>query len=567
MDDVPLKLAPFGFGVGIFLAFLIPNRIAPWYNFFHEYAAALAFVPVVFVAFGRGFEIPRIGWIAIGLAALVWVQYFLGLLIFAGDAWLASLYLLGGACVMAAARRCASDRTMTSVGWVDQPLWVGLVLSGLVSVAIAFHQWLDLGRFALFFVEMPPGGRPYGNLGQPNHLASLCLLAVLGVWVLWEKQTVGTRTAVLAAVCLMVGLVLTLSRTPLAATIWLVPILIWARHRRWIRLPVAATVAFLSLLLVLNLNMEHISKLLLYPGAASRVFESVALYELRPEIWRDALRAIQQSPWWGFGWYQSPIAQQLVADGTQRLGVLLPSFHNAFLDLVVWIGVPAALLFLFLLGKEYLAQFNARMGVTGLAAWLGVAVVLNHAMLEYAQLYAYFWLPMCWWLGHLSVYTSPPLMRASWRWRVVYGVCVAGCAALLVAVGWDVLRYQSDWQQMRFREALMDRSIDVPNRQPVLLDQLDARLEMVLYDPFATPRDTPPPLAAQTTLRYPYPSNLLKLAIIQATSGQPQAASETMDLLCRMYRQWACEPARTTWEVIGRTQIPELAHVALKPTP
>lgn len=554
-------------GAGIFLAFLVPNRAPPWLNFNHEYLAALAFLPVVLATWNRGMDLPRMAWAVIVVALAIWVQYAFGLLIFAGDAWLATLYLAGGACVMAASRAHAGGVLNDTRGLVEQSLWSGLVLAGLASVAIALHQWLDLGRFVLFFLEMPPGGRPYANLGQPNHLASLCLLAVLGTWVLWEKRQISTVSAITVAITLVLGIVLSSSRTPLAAMIWLVPILLWARHCQWVRLPMRSTVAFLLLLLVLTLSFKQIGEWLNRPAATSRIFESMALFELRPEIWRDALKAISQSPWWGYGWHQVPVAQQLVADGTQRLGQLLPSFHNGFLDLTVWLGVPGALALLVVLGREYLAQFHVRIGVSGLAAWLGVAVVLNHAMLEYAQMYAYFWLPVCWWLGHLSVYTAPAVKVSSGPSKLLQGGLIVGCTVLLATVGWDAVRYQSAWETLRFREGLMDRSILVPDHDPLVLDQLDARLELAQFDPFAVPRENPPPMAAEAARRYPYPANLLKLAIIQATHGRPGEASDTLDLLCRMYRQWACESARTTWEVLGRSQIPELADVVLKPIP
>lgn len=557
-------------GCGIFLAFVIPNHKPPWQNFFNEYMAALAFVPIGVAACLLGLSLPPMGWIFLLLTGVVWLQYFFGLVFFAGDAWLTSLYLLGGACIMAAARCRVTDSAGT-LGQASRSVWMGIALAGLVSVGIALHQWLGMDRFGLFFMEIAPGGRPYGNLGQPNHLATLLLLAILGIWLFWELRLIGTFVAVASVVLLIFGVVLTFSRTPVVAALWLLLLLAFAKYRGWIRLPVISAVGFVVLFFALIASIGDISRFLYLTSPAGDVVERLSSKDLRLEIWLDALKAIGQSPWYGYGWYQTPLAQLSVADGTQVLGQLLPSSHNLILDLTLWLGVPLAIVLMIAMAWSFFAKFNACIGVIGLAAWLGVAVVLNHAMLEYAELYAYFFAPVCWWLGVLSSGPENQKQTSSLNRqknsRIIHGALGLTCATLLVGVGWEYLNYQSDWELKRFRDALMDRSIQVPVREPILLSQVDAQLELSAYDPFAIPREKPPVFAAEAANRYPYASNLLKLAIIQAINGEEFQARETMDRLCLLYRQVACESARVTWVTVGKSQIPELARVALKPLP
>jgi O-antigen ligase len=557
-------------GVGIFLAFVIPNHKPPWQNFFNEYLGGLAFAPIAGAAGLLGARLPTTGWIFLLLTGIVWAQHYFGLVFFAGEAWLASLYLLGGAGIMAAAR-CSVTNSVTPIGQADRSLWAGITLAGLVSVGIAVHQWLGMDQVGLFFMEIPPGGRPYANLGQPNHLATLLLLSILGIWLIWEQRLIGALTAVSSVVLLVFGLVLTFSRTPVVAMLWLLPLLAFAKYRGWIRLPIIFAVGLVALFFALVASIGDISRLLYLALPAGGGVERLSLKDLRLEIWLDALKAIWKSPWVGYGWYQTPLAQLNVADGTQVLGQLLPSTHNLVLDLTVWLGIPLATALMIVLAWIFFANFNARIGVVGIAAWLGVAVILNHAMLEYAELYAYFFAPACWWLGVLSAGSgsqlqtykgeSPKFLWISSRPLVLIS------AVLLIVVGWEYLNYQSDWEVKRFRDALMDKSIQVPVRDPVLLTQLDAQLELSAYDPFAVPREKPPVFAVEAAQRYPYPSNLLKLAIIQAMNGQESAASETMNKLCMLYRQAACESARATWVAVGKSQIPELARVALRPLP
>jgi len=557
-------------GVGILMAFVIPNHQPPWQNFFHEYLAALAFIPVIAAACLRGLKFPPLALVLVLLALTVWVQYFLGLIVFSGDAWLVSLYLLGGACVMAAAHSIVVS-SEDAVDIASRSLWVGILLAGLLSVGIALHQWLGVGRYSVFFMEIAPNGRAYANLGQPNHLATLLLLAIVGVWVLWEKRVLMAVTASVSACLLIVGLTLTSSRTPVAAMLWMTPLLGYLGYRKWIRLPLFTLAGFAAFYLALVFNLEMIGGALYLTLPSAGAIERIASNELRLEIWADAVEAIRRAPWMGYGWFQTPIAQLDVADGTQILGQLLPSVHNLILDLVLWLGIPLSVFVLVALGWGFLAKFRFQMGIEGLASWIGVAVVINHAMLEYAELYAYFFVPACWWVGVLSDKSKSQFFVSdnghSRAISVVRGSLLAVCGSIFLAVGWDYINYQSDWEIKRFRDALMDKSIEVPVRDALLLNHLDAQLELSAYDPFAVPRELPPKFAEDAARRFPYPSNLLKLAIIQAMKGREADASETMHKLCLLYRQVACESARATWVVVGQSRIPELSRVALKPLP
>ena len=41
------------------------------------------------------------------------------------------------------------------------------------SVGLALLQWLSIGLGGLWVAAIPPGARPFANLGQPNQLAML----------------------------------------------------------------------------------------------------------------------------------------------------------------------------------------------------------------------------------------------------------------------------------------------------------------------------------------------------------------------------------------------------------
>lgn len=564
-------LPPLAVGGGIALAFIIPNHQPPLQNFFHEYTAGLAFLPFVFLSLLNGLRFPLLAKLMVLLMLAAWAQYFLGMIDFFGDAWIVSLYLVGGAYIISAAHS-TKFLLPEENELATRSLWVGIILASLASVGISLHQWLGLGRMAVFLLEISPGGRPYGNLGQPNHLATLLLLATVGIWTLWEERWLRSSAAFVGAIVLSVGLALTSSRTPLVALTWLLPLMGYLSYRKVIRIPIKMLLVWVAFFLVFTLSLDWVRELLyLSRGSDLSALQRVSTRDLRLEIWSDALIAIARSPWLGYGWLQTPVAQTAVADGTQMLGQWLTSSHNIILDLVLWLGVPLALAVFVLVVVEFTALLKRGVAAKDWAYLFGIAMVINHAMFEYAELYAYFFFPICWWCGLLVRHP----VRLSNYFRVINnGWRAAGLwilflltIALAMIIGGEYIGYQSDWEVKRFRNALMDKSIRVPERDPILLDQLDAQLELAAYDPFSIPRDHPPKMALEAARRYPYPSNLLKLAIIQAIDGKKLEAIETMDKLCLLYRKVACESARATWVEAGQSLIPELAWVTLKPVP
>jgi hypothetical protein len=86
-----------------------------------------------------------------------------------------------------------------------------LLAAGLVSVGLAVLQWLGMGDLG-HMAATRPGDRPYANLAQPNHLASLLALALVASLWFYETRRIGGAVLCAAAICLTIGMVLTRSR-------------------------------------------------------------------------------------------------------------------------------------------------------------------------------------------------------------------------------------------------------------------------------------------------------------------------------------------------------------------
>jgi hypothetical protein len=174
--------------------------------------AALVLRPVMPVA--------PLGW----FAAVVGVAWISG-----GGDRLALVGLLGAAA--ACAVLLAIGHMARARRAVTQTFMAALVLAMVWHVAVAWLQFFDLERAFHPLANLNPTGRPYGNLRQPNHLASFALLGLLAVW--WRhRQGLDARsvTAVLAALAYS-GVALSASRTGLLSAVAVAAGLVWLVRR------------------------------------------------------------------------------------------------------------------------------------------------------------------------------------------------------------------------------------------------------------------------------------------------------------------------------------------------
>ena len=192
-------------GVGLLLAYLLPNHYPPWASFHADVLAAAALVPlVIWSSCQRGPVSPLIvGALLIALVPLL--QLWGGSISFAGDAFIACLYITGFSLAVFCGARITAHQKGPNALHALIPIQAALVLAGVLSTGIALHQWLNLGLLAIFIVELPPGYRPFANLAQPNQLATLLMLGLIANVFLYEARNVRASIALLASAVLGFG--------------------------------------------------------------------------------------------------------------------------------------------------------------------------------------------------------------------------------------------------------------------------------------------------------------------------------------------------------------------------
>ena len=111
-----------------------------------------------------------------------------------------------------------------------------MLTAALVSVGLAACQWLRIEPPIIGLMPVPPGHRPFGNLAQPNHLATLLVIGSdQGRLASSSAAALGEPSWAQSAVFLCIGIALTQSRQ---VWIGLVVLSIWvafARRRAGVR--------------------------------------------------------------------------------------------------------------------------------------------------------------------------------------------------------------------------------------------------------------------------------------------------------------------------------------------
>lgn len=479
------------------------------------------------------------------LTALPWLQLWLGLLPYAGQAWMSSLYLLGFLLAM-----------LTGAQWeraaplqLAHALFLAILIACIGSVAIQLYAWLGLsvnGNWGVLFTGLD-SVRPAGNLGQPNQLATLLLWGLTAcIWGVLHGAIRG-RTSLIVAAFLLVGLALTQSRTGLlVATLMLIALWSWRRLWPVKNLHLAGTALYLYYLSLPPLLKALNIALLL--GQDSDYFRLQEQSDHRRRAWRMFLQAALEHPWFGYGWTETNSAQIAVADQFPSLGSIFSHSHNLLVDLILWTGLPLGLLIVVVLARWFWLKIVAVNRAEEALLLILVGVVATHAMLEFPLQYAYFLLPTGFVIGILNSRLADRVWWVAPRW--VY-LCLAlmGVAATAVTVR-DYAQVEASYSLLRIEQGPIGegrRPMGGPPdvwvlshmREWIKQSRLKARAQMSPHDmeEFET-----------ITRHFPSLSFAYRQAVALALNGQPQEARLWLGKICKFTDERECQLARRTWE-------------------
>jgi O-antigen ligase len=555
---------PFSFGLALLAAgWLLPGHYLPWVSYQQQWAAAagaaLVALSAVLGAPPRSVRCPWLALVFAAFAAVPLLQLAVGQVQFHSDAVLSALYMAALALCVVTGATLTEQR---GVAWTDA-LMATTACAAMASTALALLQWQGVGP-RLYIAELLPGARPFGNLAQPNQQATLLGMGIAAFLGAYERRRLGGLATAVGIGWLGFGIVMSQSRTG-----WLfVAVLVvgWAalRRRAGLRLgarPVAIGVALFAAAVVAWAPLNEALMLSVPFSLAERVHGG----NLRLLHWSTLIDAIAQRPWTGYGWLQVTRAQEAAALAHPASHEMLQDSHNAVIDLMVWMGVPLAALFVAAFSVWLAGRAMRCRDARSWSLLMATTAVLTHALLEYPLDYTFFLLPLGLILGAIDASTTDAAPRAWPRWTLA--APLAGMAAMLVWVGVEAVELETSVRQLRFFMMGVDlaRVSTVPPPDLVLLDgpREYHRYWLTAARTGMTARQLD--WMREVSTRNAHPPAMLRYALAAGLNDRPEDAARTLALLCKMHTEERCAEGRSAWAEAQRNH-PQLRPIAM-PSP
>lgn len=554
--------------LGLCLAWLLPLHFPPWISWHME---AVAFFSVLLTGwlglrwlFAHPFAVaavPRMAWPFLLLVVIAGLQWAGGLEVYGGDVVALALYAsLCVACLgLGYSSQTAADSGALRVAPL-QALATCLLIGSVLSIAVALGQCFDVWNAPSLVHRTQYLRRPGGNMGQPNHLALLLVMAMASTVYLYELRKLGGVCSLMLFGFLSLGLAATESRSGALAALLLTAWWVVKRPGFQSRASVRAGVGAASGLMVLMWVWPRFYAFVhvLGPGASLRVAEAGGT---RIEVWTQLALAAAQRPWLGWGLLQTSAAHNAVAD-LRGPSEAFSYSHNLLLDLVVWMGVPLALLFTL---TALIWGWSRLRTTRELNPWYCLAVVIPlavQAMLEFPFAYAYFLAPALFAVGALEacLQRQPAVRLKPWIAGVALG-------AFTGVAGWSAVEYlkvEEDFRVVRFEVLRVGKAPEgyaPPN--VILFSQLGALLDAgrVQMRPGMPERELE--LLRRAATRFPWSATQYRYAVGLALNGNPKEAIRQMQVLRYLHGEKQYQGLKARIRELGETELPGLRDLQL----
>ena len=550
MQPVNVWMLPAALLMG--LAWFLANTYPPWLSAWQETAALAS--AVVFSVAAWQLTYPRFGAPSITLspplavlAVLVLISLALqlatGVMYFLGDAVMVTAYLL--AWLLAAYAGHAVARTGLHNNL--DVFWIVMLCSAIFSVGLATVQWLGIEGMNIFLLDMPAGGRPFANLGQPNNFCTLCFLGCASVLYFYERGMLRGAAFWLAWCWLSFGMALSQSRTGWLQIAWLVAFLWWMGRRIQLQVTPRTLMGLGAVFVTWVAALPFLSDGLLI--ATGRTLGEQMQGGVRLQYWSSMLHAIIQRPLLGYGWLQTGLAQQL-DESSAIHGGIFDFAHNIVLDILLWAGLPLgmAIAGCFLIWLLH-GIFRLNSG-TSTVVILALTGILIHALLEYPLAYAYFLVPFGFLMGALHGLCWPGV-----GWiveRRIMAVIASAAAVFFLAISGDYFVAESAIRALRFESAKIgpqEESFVVPQLR--LLTQLQALMRHGYRDPSENISSEEWEQMGMVSERFGLSFVMFRYALASAFRGKNLAAQETLERICRIHAESKCRHAYAQWKQWG----------------
>lgn len=523
------------FGLVLFgAAWFITDHFRPWLNFHGE---ALALWSLALLAWAH--LVHPTPWMrqaprgAIGLlllALLPWLQWLLGVGAYAGDAWIGSLFLC--ALAVAVSLGFSWGNTPPPADKLRTAFFLVLVLVSLLTATIAVLQWLSLETFlTMWAVQIEPGMRSSGNLGQPNQTATLLLMGLAAIAWAYERGLIGGVGLAVGAGWIAIAVGTTQSRAGVLGAVVAAGFLLAHSHFQGMRLRPRHILGWLAFLgLWVAVLQPDLSSLLLMSGPRSY---EMGVDGARMTIWKQMLFGIWHAPWWGYGVNATPTANawgalELPGSYTYTHG------HSIVLDVLAWFGIPIGVLLTTVAAYWFVTRMLRVRQPGGIYAMACLLPLLMHSLVEFPYAYGYFWVAggLC-----IGLVEADSRSTKAWHWPRWAGLVLVAFWTLAGAVmTWEYVEIEEDFRYVRFESLNLGHTPPEHTLPEVhLLTQLGGMLSAGRQKPVADMPQAALDNLGDASMRFAYPILRSLYAHALWLRGDMAAATAQLGLIRGMY--------------------------------
>lgn len=541
--------------------FLSPFGFYPWLSFLHEAWLFASLLPVCAVIVWRAWR-SKSAPLNSALTPLVFtILVIMGLQsvlmpnLYLGDVTLGVVYMSGMwvAWQFGLQHDPAKEDHFKALAFT----WMAIAL---ISALMAFVQFLELASALNPWVITPTQlHRATANLAQPNNLATFLLMGVVATVWLYETVAIsGTFTTVVIAV-LSLGVLSAQSRTAMLSAVGLVIIHYgMLRKNMPIRIQPYKVWLWCAGLIACSWAIKFITT---YDEFH---LNNAVAFEGRIIIWKQLLMGLQESPWWGFGWLQTPAAQQ--AGALHVIGTEQTTYsHNLVLDLCVWFGVPAGLLISGVAAVWLLKRWQL---ATRARTLMGFAFVLPlgvHSMLELPFSYAYFLFPAAWVMGMIDRDTSAANQVVTRFRGRLESLLAISFVVLTVWIGLEYIKVEEDFRMARFEKQKINAvPADYLRPSLVLLTQWRDLLDAMRIPVARDMRDEQLALLARASQRFSWLALHFSYSLALDLNGRAPDAARERQVIKGLFGPVIYQQVLNDYRALAETKYPELKAIALE---
>lgn len=377
------------------MSYLIGPNGYPWTSYSKDLFCFLSIILFFILFYGKSIKVPKLIFPILFIFFIPFIQFLFGQIYYFSTAFFSFCFLFGFlASIVYGYNIVQFSEKENIIKFISYFFTV----VGFVSSLFAIAQWLQISHTYILNLSH---NRPYANLGQPNHLATLLMLSICSLLFLYEYKKSKNIFLILLFPIMVWALALTQSRTTWVTlfVLFIIYIVKKVRFEKKSTVYIALTAVFTYLFIfIFNAEISEYLNLAKPIPIEERLHGGLG----RIELWKHMIYAIKQQPWLGYGWYQTTVAQ--------LEGVLLfksegnaTSAHNIMIDLILWVGIPIAIsifVYVFYLIKIILTNIRT---VPELYIFMMAICILVHAQLEFPLYYSYFLFPLGFFIGVLLI--------------------------------------------------------------------------------------------------------------------------------------------------------------------